>query len=81
MLIHTERTEAGQVALLRLRNPPVNSLSAASRAELHAAISDALADPHVRALVLAGDGDFFAAAQKSANSILRCRRANRHCGL
>jgi len=59
MLIHTERTEAGQVALLRLRNPPVNSLSAALRAELHDAISDALADPHVRALVLAGDGDFF----------------------
>ncbi|WAI80906.1 MULTISPECIES: 3-hydroxyacyl-CoA dehydrogenase NAD-binding domain-containing protein [Achromobacter] len=59
MLIHTERTESGQVAVLRLRNPPVNSLSAALRAELHAAIQAALADEGVRALVLAGDGGFF----------------------
>lgn len=59
MLIHTERTDSGQVAMLRLRNPPVNSLSAALRAELHAAIQAALADEGVRALVLAGDGGFF----------------------
>lgn len=59
MLIHTERTESGQVAVLRLRNPPVNSLSAALRAELHAAIQAALADESVRAVVLAGDGGFF----------------------
>ncbi|EHK66367.1 3-hydroxyacyl-CoA dehydrogenase NAD-binding domain-containing protein [Achromobacter arsenitoxydans] len=59
MLIHTERMESGQVALLSLRNPPVNSLSAALRAELHAAIQDALADDAVRALVIAGDGQFF----------------------
>lgn len=59
MLIHTERTESGRVALLRLRNPPVNSLSAALRAELHAAIQAALADESVQALVLVGDGAFF----------------------
>ncbi|KNE29372.1 3-hydroxyacyl-CoA dehydrogenase NAD-binding domain-containing protein [Achromobacter spanius] len=59
MLIHTERTESGRVALLRLRNPPVNSLSAALRAELHAAIQAALADKSVQALVLVGDGAFF----------------------
>lgn len=59
MLIHTERREAGHVALLTLRNPPVNSLSAVLRTELHAAIEAALADGTVRALVLAGDGDYF----------------------
>lgn len=59
MLIHTERMESGRVALLQLRNPPVNSLSAALRAELHAAIEAALADRNVHALVLAGDGSFF----------------------
>jgi 3-hydroxyacyl-CoA dehydrogenase len=59
MLIHTERTESGRVAMLRLRNPPVNSLSAALRAELHAAIQAALADERVRALVLAGEGGLF----------------------
>lgn len=59
MLIHIERTESGRVALLRLRNPPVNSLSAALRAELHAAIQAALADESVQALVLVGDGAFF----------------------
>lgn len=59
MLIHTKRTESGRVALLRLRNPPVNSLSAALRAELHAAIQAALADESVQALVLVGDGAFF----------------------
>jgi 3-hydroxyacyl-CoA dehydrogenase len=59
MLIHTERMESGRVAMLLLRNPPVNSLSAALRAGLHAAIEAALADEDVRVLVLAGDGGFF----------------------
>ena len=59
MLIHTERMASGRIALLTLRNPPVNSLGAALRAELHAAIQAALADGEVRALVLAGDGQFF----------------------
>jgi len=59
MLIHTERMESGRVALVTLRNPPVNSLSAALRTELHAAIEAALADAEVRAVVLAGDGQFF----------------------
>ncbi|WP_343737054.1 3-hydroxyacyl-CoA dehydrogenase NAD-binding domain-containing protein [Achromobacter sp.] len=59
MLIHTERREAGRVALLTLRNPPVNSLSAALRTELCAAIKAALADGTVRSLVLAGEGDYF----------------------
>ncbi|AYD65207.1 3-hydroxyacyl-CoA dehydrogenase [Achromobacter sp. B7] len=59
MLIHTERTEAGRVAMLRLRNPPVNSLSSDLRSELQASIKDALQDPEVRALVLIGGGGFF----------------------
>ena len=59
MLIQTERMESGRVALVTLRNPPVNSLSAALRTELHAAIEAALADAEVRAVVLAGDGQFF----------------------
>ena len=59
MLIHTERLESGQIALLSLRNPPVNSLSADLRQELHAAIQAALEDDAVRALVLGGDGQFF----------------------
>ncbi|WP_332608596.1 3-hydroxyacyl-CoA dehydrogenase NAD-binding domain-containing protein [Achromobacter sp. ESBL13] len=59
MLIHTERTEAGRVAMLRLCNPPVNSLSAALRSELQVGINDALQDAEVRALVLIGDGGFF----------------------
>lgn len=59
MLIHTERMESGRVAVLLLRNPPVNSLGAELRTRLHAAIEAALADASVRALVLAGDGDFF----------------------
>ncbi|WP_201525201.1 enoyl-CoA hydratase-related protein, partial [Bordetella pseudohinzii] len=59
MLIQTELREEGRVALLTLRNPPVNSLSAALRGELLAAIDAALANEAVRALVLAGEGDFF----------------------
>ena len=59
MLIHTERRESGRIAVVSLRNPPVNSLSAALRTELHAAIEAALADAEVRAVVLAGEGQFF----------------------
>lgn len=59
MLIHTERMESGRVAVLRLCNPPVNSLSAELRRQLSAALEAALADDGVAALVLAGDGDFF----------------------
>lgn len=59
MLIETERFESGRVALLRLNNPPVNSLGADLRMQLHAAVQAALEDGAVQAIVLAGDGDFF----------------------
>jgi 3-hydroxyacyl-CoA dehydrogenase len=59
MMIETERAESGRVALLRMRHPPVNSLGADLRTQLHACLEAALADAAVQAVVLAGDGDFF----------------------
>ncbi|WP_454673283.1 FAD-dependent oxidoreductase [Achromobacter pestifer] len=59
MLIHTEKMESGRVAVLRLSNPPVNSLSASLRSQLLVAIEAALEDQGVEALVLSGDGGFF----------------------
>jgi 3-hydroxyacyl-CoA dehydrogenase len=47
------------VAVLRLANPPVNSISAALRVALGQALAEADADPAVRAIVLAGDGGVF----------------------
>ncbi|CAM4389790.1 3-hydroxyacyl-CoA dehydrogenase NAD-binding domain-containing protein [Bordetella muralis] len=58
-LIHTERRASGRVALLTLDNAPVNSLSAAIRQGLHDALTSALADPGVQAIVLAGAGTLF----------------------
>jgi len=57
--IHTEMRAQGSVALLTLDHPPVNSLGAATRQELHAAVDAALADPQVVAVVLAGAGKLF----------------------
>ena len=59
MMIETERAESGRVALLRMRHPPVNSLGADLRTQLHACLEAALADAAVQAVVLAGEGDFF----------------------
>ena len=49
----------GDVALLRLTNPPVNGLSFAMRAALDASLAEALADDSVAALVIAGAGRMF----------------------
>ena len=49
----------GDVALLRLTNPPVNGLSFAMRAALDASLAEALADDSVTALVIAGAGRMF----------------------
>ncbi|OZI51036.1 3-hydroxyacyl-CoA dehydrogenase NAD-binding domain-containing protein [Bordetella genomosp. 4] len=57
--IHTERRAGGRVALLTLDNAPVNSLSAAVRQGLHDALTSALADPGVQAIVLTGAGALF----------------------
>lgn len=59
MPIRTERIENGRVAVISLSHPPVNSLAAAVRAPLQTALIDALDDPSVHGLVLAGDGGFF----------------------
>ena len=49
----------GDVALLRLTNPPVNGLSFAMRAALDASLAEALADDSVAAIVIAGAGRMF----------------------
>ena len=49
----------GDVALLRLTNPPVNGLSFAMRAALGERIAEALADDAVAAIVVAGTGRMF----------------------
>ena len=49
----------GDVAVLRLTNPPVNGLSFAMRAALDASLAEALADDAVAAIVLAGAGRMF----------------------
>ena len=49
----------GDVALLRLANPPVNGLSFAMRAALGARVAEALADDAVAAIVVAGAGRMF----------------------
>ena len=49
----------GDVALLRLANPPVNGLSWAMRAALGERVAEALADDAVAAIVVAGAGRMF----------------------
>jgi enoyl-CoA hydratase/carnithine racemase len=53
------------VAILALHNPPVNSLSTALRHGLTAALTTALTDPHVLAVVLCGKGRAFCAGHSS----------------
>jgi 3-hydroxyacyl-CoA dehydrogenase len=55
----TERAGDCRVALVRFAHPPVNSFSAAVRAELLGAIDRALGDASVRSVVLAGAGGLF----------------------
>jgi 3-hydroxyacyl-CoA dehydrogenase len=51
----------GRVALVSFSNPPVNTLRHSVRGELVAAISSAVANPAVDAIVLAGGAEFFSA--------------------
>jgi 3-hydroxyacyl-CoA dehydrogenase len=67
MLVHVEN--AGRVAVLRIANPPVNALSvrAGVADELGRAVSDALADSSISALVIAGAGAMFCAGADIAD--------------
>lgn len=61
MTVRTEKQAGGAVMLVTLDNPPINSLSAATRKALHAAIVSALDDDQVVAVVIAGSGKLFCA--------------------
>jgi 3-hydroxyacyl-CoA dehydrogenase len=52
----------GDVAVITIRNPPVNALSAAVRSAVHEGIARAVADDAVAAIVLIGDNGFVAGA-------------------
>ena len=54
-------SQQGDVAVIRLSNPPVNALSAAVRGGLLRAAQAAAADPAVRAVVVAAEGRTFIA--------------------
>jgi 3-hydroxyacyl-CoA dehydrogenase len=56
-----ETEKQGDVAVIRMNNPPVNALGHALRTGLEAAFADANADPAVQAIVLTGTGRFFSA--------------------
>ncbi len=56
-----ETSRSGSVAVVRFGEPPVNSLGLATRQALAAAISAAIADPGVSAIVLAGRNGTFSA--------------------
>src|SRR5262249_23506032 len=49
----------GQVALITLESPPVNTLGHATRADVAAGLDGALADPAIKAIVIAGRGHVF----------------------
>ncbi|HTW56315.1 MAG TPA: enoyl-CoA hydratase-related protein [Thermoplasmata archaeon] len=55
------KSEEDGVELLLLRNPPVNALSTALLAQLDARVAAIEASPTTRAVVLAGDGQYFSA--------------------
>jgi len=56
-----ETQKQGDVAVIRMDNPPVNALGHALRVGLEKAFADANADPAVKAIVLTGTGRFFSA--------------------
>jgi 3-hydroxyacyl-CoA dehydrogenase len=58
-IVETEKQ--GDVAVIRMNNPPVNALGHALRSGLQAAFAAANADPAVQAIVLTGTGRFFSA--------------------
>ena len=56
-----ETQKQGDVAVIRMDNPPVNALGHALRAGLEKAFAEANADAGVKAIVLTGTGRFFSA--------------------
>jgi 3-hydroxyacyl-CoA dehydrogenase len=58
-IVETERQ--GEVAVIRMDNPPVNALGHALRLGLEKAFTEANADAAVKAIVLTGTGRFFSA--------------------
>jgi 3-hydroxyacyl-CoA dehydrogenase len=56
-----ETEKQGDVAVIRMNNPPVNALGHALRLGLQDAFNAANADPAVKAIVLTGTGKFFSA--------------------
>ena len=49
----------GDIAVIRLNNPPMNTLSHAMRSAMHDLLQKAVADPTVKAVVLTGGGRAF----------------------
>ena len=58
-VVETQRQ--GEIAVIRMDNPPVNALGHALRVGLEKAFNEANADPSVKAIVLTGTGRFFSA--------------------
>src|SRR6185295_7985255 len=56
-----ETEKQGDVAVIRMNNPPVNALGHALRVGLEKAFAEANADAGVKAIVLTGAGKFFSA--------------------
>jgi len=56
-----ETEKQGEVAVIRMDNPPVNALGHALRVGLEKAFNEANADAGVKAIVLTGTGRFFSA--------------------
>jgi 3-hydroxyacyl-CoA dehydrogenase len=54
-----ETTRRGAIAVLTMNRPPVNALGAPLRAAIRDAVAAAVADPAVKAIVLAGGGRMF----------------------
>ena len=57
--MHADYQLHGDVALITLNNPPVNGLGYETRVALMAALSKALADAAVQAIVITGAGNAF----------------------
>ena len=58
-VVETQRQ--GDIAVIRMDNPPVNALGHALRVGLEKAFAEANADAGVKAIVLTGTGRFFSA--------------------
>jgi 3-hydroxyacyl-CoA dehydrogenase len=56
-----ETKKEGEIAVIRMNNPPVNALSHALRVGLEEAFAAANADAGIKAMVLTGTGKFFSA--------------------